>query len=152
MRLVEPGHWLGKGSVLLEGRSLGDPVECDVTVEADDAGTSVRVDLQIGDRPRQLVIRVAGNDVGTYVVSVRSDAAGVLLGTAKLDSEPNLGLLWNEAGTVHATFALFGRPGGLGCRGFVRDGASTLTWELALSRQHEVVKGDNVVTLKPRRR
>jgi len=152
MKLIVPGHWLGKGSLLLEGRSLGDPLECDIAVETDEGGTSLMLNLKVGDRPQEVVIRVAGNEVGTYVVSVRSTRAATLMGTAKLDSEPNLGLLWNEAGTLYATFALFARPGGLGCRGFLREGQSTFTWELALSRQQDVVQGDNVVALKPRRR
>ena len=152
MKLLGPGHWLGKGSLLLEGRSLGDAMECDLEVETDDGGTSVRVSLSIGDKREALVIRVAGNDVGTYVVSVRSEGAGTLMGSAKLDSEPNLGLLWNEAGTLYATFALFSHGGGLGCRGYLREGEATYTWELNVARKQDVVKGDNVVSLRPRRR
>ncbi len=152
MKLLAPGHWLGKGTLLLEGRSLGDTLECDAEVEADDGGTSVRLALQVADKHHALVIRVAGNEVGTYVVSVRSDSVGTLMGSAKLDSQPNLGLLWNEAGTLHATFALFTHAGGVGCRGYFRDGEATYTWELALARKQDVVKGDNVVSLRPRRR
>jgi hypothetical protein len=152
VKLLPSGHWLGKGSLLLEGRSLGDAIECDLEVEADDGGTSLRAALRVGDRREALVIRVAGNDVGTYVVSVRSESADTLMGSAKLDSEPNLGLLWNEAGTLYATFALFSHGGGIGCRGYLREGDATYTWELSVARRQDVVKGDNVVSLRPRRR
>jgi len=150
--LLAPGHWLGKGSLLLEGRSLGDTIEGDAEIETDEGGMTIRLLLTLGDEPRALVIRVAGNDVGTYVVSVRSEIADNLMGTAKLDSEPNLGLLWNDAATMHATFTLFTHPGGLGCRGFFRSGGATFTWEMAFARKQQVVKGDNIISLRPRRR
>jgi len=150
--LLAAGNWIGKGSLLLEGRSLGDQLEGEADVETDEGGTTIRVQLNVADRTLQLVIRVAANDVGTYVISVRSETTGTLMGTAKLESEPNLGLLWNETTSLFATFALFTHSGGLGCRGFYREGNTTYTWELALARKRDQLKGDNVVSLRPRRR
>ena len=92
---------------------------------------------------------------------VRRLAGDHLQGTAKLDSPPNLGLLWNDSGSIHATFALFAVSRGYGFRGFVRDaapsargdsGGCVFTWEVAFSLKQEVVKGDNVVSLHRRRR
>ncbi len=150
--ILKPGHWLGRGSVLIDGMSLGKTVECDARVEADDTGLIINADLAFqDDGKRTMNVRVAANDVGTY--TLRLAASGeVFHGTAKLDSPPNLGLLWNESETVHLTFALFAVSEGYGCRGFLRDGETTYTWEVAFSLKQEVVKGDNVISLARRRR
>ncbi len=150
--ILKPGHWLGRGSVLIDGMSLGRTVECDARVEADDTGLVVNADLVFqDDEKRTLNLRVAGNDVGTYTLRLAS-AGEVFHGTAKLDSPPNLGLLWNDSETVHLTFALFAVSEGYGCRGFLRDGETTYTWEVAFSLKQAVVKGDNVISLARRRR
>jgi hypothetical protein len=158
--LLESGQWLGRGSVLGEGQSRGQPVECAVLVQRDDEGFTLTGHWQgQGDPERDFVARVASNDVGTYTLSMR--LAGLhLQGSAKLDSPPNMGLLWSDSGSVHATFALFAVSRGYGFRGFVRDvgsgaaaGSGRLyTWEIAFSLKQEVVKGDNVVSLHRRRR
>ena len=150
--ILRPGHWLGRGSVLVDGMSLGRTVECDARVEADDTGLTVNADLAFqDDEKRTINLRVAGNDVGTYTLRLASSGE-VFHGTAKLDSPPNLGLLWNDSETVHLTFALFAVSEGYGCRGFLRDGETTYTWEVAFSLKQEVVKGDNVISLARRRR
>ncbi len=149
--ILQPGHWVGRGSLLLEGASLGTTMACDARVEKDASGLSINAELthQNGDR-HNLGIRVAGNEVGTY--TVRLDVAGeVFQGTAKLESTPNLGLLWNDSETVHLAFALFPVNEGHGCRGFLRDGETTYTWEMAFSLKQDVVKGDNVISLRGRR-
>ncbi len=152
MMLLIAGSWLGKGSLLLEGRSLGETLEAQADIETDESGLSIRLDLTLGSNTHQLLVRIAANEVGTYVLNVRSDLAQTLQGTAKLDSEPNLGLLWDDDRIIAATFSLFSRPGGLGCRGFIRSDAATYTWEIAFARKQQVVKGDNVVSLRGRRR
>lgn len=150
--ILKPGHWLGRGSVLVDGMSLGKTVECDARVEADDTGLIVNADLAFqDDEKRTINLRVAGNDVGTYTLRLASSGE-VFHGTAKLDSPPNLGLLWNDSETVHLTFALFAVSEGYGCRGFLRDGETTYTWEVAFSLKQAVVKGDNVISLARRRR
>ena len=156
--LLQPGHWLGRGSVLVEGFSLGKTVECDARVEADEGGLIINASLTSQDNPAvNIGIRVAANDVGTYTLRVQAGAEP-FHGTAKLDSPPNLGLLWNESETVSATFSLFAvqGSGGYGCRGFMKDGDTIYTWEIAFALKQDVVKGDNVVSLtgrnRPRRR
>jgi hypothetical protein len=156
--LLETGQWLGRGSLLGEGQSRGQAVECEVLVQRDDGGLTLTGHWQEhGEPERDFVARVAGNDVGTYTLSLRQ--AGLhLQGTAKLDSPPNIGLLWSDNGSVNATFALFSVSRGFGFRGFVRDCASgsgngrLYTWEIAFALKQEVVKGDNVVSLHRRRR
>jgi hypothetical protein len=154
--MLESGQWLGRGSVLVEGHSRGHVVECDVRVARDATGATLTGSWRPeGDPACDFLVRLAGNDVGTYTLTVRLGSAS-LQGTAKLDSQPNLGLLWNDEGTMHATFTLFSVPRGYGFRGFVRqdDGASAprvFTWEVAFSLKQEVLKGDNVVSLRRRR-
>lgn len=153
MMFLESGQWLGRGSVLGEGQSRGEPVECDVLVERDDQG----VTLTGGWCPEEgsaheFLVRLASNDTGTYTLTMQL-AGDRLQGTCKLDSPPNLGLVWNDSGSVHATFALFAISRGYGFRGFVRDcDGRVYTWEVAFSLKQEVVKGDNVVSLHRRRR
>lgn len=150
--ILRPGQWLGRGSVLLEGMSLGRTVECDARVDADEAGFIVNAELAIQESEgRKLNLRVAGNEVGTYTLRL-STGGDVFHGTAKLDSAPNLALMWNESETVFLTFSLFPVSQGFGCRGFFRDGESTSTWEVAFSLKQDVVKGDNVISLARRRR
>jgi hypothetical protein len=158
--LLESGQWLGRGSLLGEGQSRGQPIECEVLIQRDDEGLTLTGHWRgEGDPERDFVARVASNDVGTYTLSMR--LAGLhLQGTAKLDSPPNVGLLWSDSGSVNATFALFAVSRGYGFRGFVRDCATgsgsgigrLYTWEVAFSLKQEVVKGDNVVSLHRRRR
>jgi hypothetical protein len=150
--ILKAGHWLGRGSVLIEGMSLGRTIECDARVEADEAGLVLNAELTFQDGARRtLNLRVAGNEVGTYTLRL-SSAGEVFHGSAKLDSPPNLGLMWNDSETVHLTFALFAVSGGYGCRGFLRDGETTYTWEVAFSLKQDVVKGDNVISIDRRRR
>ncbi len=152
MKILQPGHWLGRGSVLIEGFSLGKTVECDARVEQDEQGLIVNAILQFQDDTELKVgVRIASNDVGTYSMRIHAGAE-LFHGTAKLDSPPNLGLLWNESETVYVTFSLFTVAAGCGCRGFLRDGDTTYTWEIAFSLKQDVVKGDNVVSLRSRGR
>jgi hypothetical protein len=162
--LLENGQWLGRGSLLGEGESRGRTLECEVVVQRDDGGLTLSGHWQVqGASATEFIARVAANDVGTYVIGLRlagAPPAGLnLQGTAKLDSPPNVGMLWSDSGTLHASFALFAVSRGYGCRGFLRDGASgdagsgrLFTWEIAFSLRQEVVKGDNVVSLNRRRR
>ncbi|MGE0622189.1 MAG: hypothetical protein AB7I04_14925 [Pseudomonadales bacterium] len=148
--IVRPGHWLGRGSLLVEGFSLGRTIECDARLEKDEGGLTVSAELKYQDGGRRtLGVRIAANEVGTYTLRLQSGGE-VFHGSAKLESAPNLGLLWNDSETVFLTFALFPVQTGYGCRGFLRDGDTTYTWELAFSLKQDVVKGDNVVSLNRR--
>jgi hypothetical protein len=150
--LLQAGHWLGRGSLLVEGQSLGQGISVDAQVERDEGGYTIAAEIDVKEiGSRAMSIRIAANDVGTYSINVRT-MAETYAGTAKLDSVPNLGLLWNDAATTFVTFALFPVSRGCGCRGFLRDGSSTYTWEIALSLQQDVVTGDNVVSLAKRRK
>jgi hypothetical protein len=151
--MLEAGLWLGKGTMLSEGRSLGRALACEVKVERDASGIDLKGHWTLeGESPCEFTIRIAQNEVGTYTLGAYS--AGMNLhGTAKLDSPPNMGLLWNEVGNVHLAVALFGISGGYGCRGFARDGEHVHTWEVAFRLKQEVVRGPNVVSLhRPRGR
>lgn len=160
MRFLESGQWLGRGSVLAEGQSRGQPIECHVLVQRDSEGVTLTGGWHAqGEAESEFVVRVASNDVGTYTLTIQL-AGDRLQGTAKLDSPPNLGLLWNDSGSLHATFALFSVSRGYGFRGFVRDAGAprgagdgrVFTWEVAFSLKQELVKADNVVSLHRRRR
>lgn len=152
MILIRSGQWTGRGSVLAEGQSLGHGVACDVEVRRDEEGASLNVEVDAKELGSWAMnVRIAPDEQGTYDVSVRT-LSGSLTGTAKLDSPPNLGLIWNDAETVHATFALFEVSRGLGFRGFLRDRKTTYTWEIALSLRQDHVGGENVVSLVNRRR
>jgi hypothetical protein len=149
--MFESGRWLGKGSLLAAGRSLGQAVECDVVVAREDgAATLTGTWSEEGQGPLEFSVRVAQNEEGTWTVGALAGALR-LQGTAKLDSPPNLALLWNDAGSLHLTAALFAISGGYGCRGFVREGEGVRTWEIAFRLMQEVVRGPNVVSLQRRR-
>ncbi len=149
--LLQPGHWLGRGSLIVEGASLGERAECEVRVEQDDSGITLTGALNLQSSPSQtLSVRVAPDEVGTYVIDalvgdVRVD------GVAKLESTPNLGLLWNARDTLHVACTLFAAREGYGFRGFLRERDHTLTWELAFSLKQDAVKASNVVRLHRRR-
>lgn len=150
--MLDAGLWLGKGTLLAAGRSLGQSVECEVRVEPEDgAATLTGTWVAEGQVPVEFSMRFARNEEGTWTLGAM--AGGLRLqGTAKLDSPPNLALLWNDAGNLHLTAALFAiGGGGYGCRGFVRDGERVQTWEIAFRLKQEVVRGPNVVSLHRRR-
>ena len=150
--LLQSGQWLGRGSLLVEGASLGEAVECDANVASDDGGFTITGEAVFKDLgKRKITVRVADNDVGTYTLRVQIGDE-VLNGIAKLDSPPNLGLVWTDTGSVHATFTLFVVSKGIGFRGFSKLKEITYTWEVAFALKQDVLGGDNVVSLPKRRR
>lgn len=155
--MLESGQWVGRGSLLAEGQSRGLPLACHLLIERDADGVTLTGGWQAeGEAEQGIAIRLASNDVGTYTLNARFGARR-LDGTAKLDSPPNLGLVWEEGDGLYATFALFSISRGYGCRGFLRDADAggvrrVFTWEIAFSLKQEVLKGDNVVSLHRRRR
>ena len=150
--LLQPGHWRGRGSLLVEGQSLGQGVSCDVEVTHAEVEYNIGAEIDIKELGgRAMSIRVVANEEGTYTIDVRT-LAGSYTGVAKLDSPPNLGLLWNDEGSTHVTFTMFAIQEGLGFRGFLRDGTTTYTWEIAFALKQDVVGGDNVVSLANRRK
>jgi len=143
------GAWYGKGSLLVEGASLGDAIELDLVISEDEGGMTLSGRL-LGDFAGEVSIRVAPDEVGTYVIDARVGAVA-LDGVAKLESEPNLGLLWNQGQTQSVSSALFNTSNGIGCRGFWHEGGKTRTWEILFKLKQDVVGGDNVVSLRRRR-
>ncbi len=148
--LLKKGSWLGRGKLLVEGASLGQEVQVDLQVSEDEGGLTLSGQLE-RDFSGDISIRVAPDDVGTYVIDAR--VGGVALdGIGKLESEPNLCLLWNEGQTQNVSVALWSTSGGIGCRGFWHEGGRTRTWEVLFKLKQQVVGGDNVVSLARRRR
>ena len=147
--LIRKGLWSAKGSVVFEGSSLGVPVEVDLDIVEDQDGITLTGEIQ-GAGKGDVSIRIGADDVGTYVVDVRVGSFA-LDGIAKLESEPNVCLLWNQGKTQSATVSLFVVDTGIGCRGFFREADKTVTWEILFRPTQQVVGGDNVVSLMRRR-
>lgn len=148
--IIRKGQWVGRGKALVHGASLGDTVEVDLNIDEDEQGITLNGQIS-GALRGELSTRIAPDDVGTYVIDAR--VANVALdGTAKLESEPNLCLMWNEGQTQSASVALFATANGIGCRGFWREGEATRTWEILFKLKQQVVGGPNVVSLSSRRR
>ena len=148
--LLKKGSWLGRGKLLVEGASLGEEVQVDLQVSEDEGGFTLSGQLE-KDFSGDVSIRVAPDEVGTYIIDAR--VAGVALdGIGKLESEPNLCLLWNEGQTQSVSVTLWATSGGIGCRGFWHEAGKTRTWEVLFKLKQQVVGGDNVVSLARRRR
>jgi len=147
--IIKKGDWSGRGSFIPEGASLGVTVNVELDVQAEAEGWIFRGALS-GGAEGDILIRIAGNEVGTYAVDVR--IADVFMeGVAKLESEPNLALLWDVSASQTATAALFNVDRGIGCRGVFQSGGETLTWEILFRPLQQVVQAHNVVSLNRRR-
>ena len=147
--LIRKGLWIAKGSVVFEGSSLGVPTEVDLEIVEDQDGLTATGTIE-GAGKGEVSIRIGADDAGTYVVDARIGSLA-LDGIAKLESEPNVCLLWNVGQTQSATVSLFVVDTGIGCRGFFREAAKTVTWEILFRPTQQVVSGDNVVSLMRRR-
>jgi hypothetical protein len=147
--LIRKGLWSAKGSVVYEGSSLGVPVEVDLEVVEDQDGITLTGSLA-GAAQGNVSIRIGADENGTYVLDARVGSFA-LDGIAKLESEPNVCLLWNEGQTQSATVNLFVVDTGMGCRGFFREAGKIVTWEILFRPTQQVVSGDNVVSLIRRR-
>jgi hypothetical protein len=147
--ILKRGDWIGKGSILVDGATLGVGLELALKIVDDDDGFTITGDVSGGGQG-PISIRIAPNDVGTYVIDARILKAA-LDGIAKLESEPNLALVWNEAQTQSGTVALFHVDRGIGCRGFFRENDNAVTWEILVQPKQEVVSGENIVSFRPRR-
>jgi hypothetical protein len=153
--LLHTGRWQGTGSWRAFETTQNVAIGCDIRVTGSDLEVQLEGELGAkGVPPHSLKIRVVADEVGTYTLEVFWHHHA-LLGNAKLDSVPNMGMLWSEDGALHVAFALFNIDGGVGCRGFMRHGTAGATWELAL--RPETLKpsgkklGGNVFTLRRRR-
>lgn len=148
--LITPGGWKGRGRFLYEGQSLGTVVELSFQASRDTHGEHLEGTLlPEGGAAFEFAVRVLENDTGTFDVTL-SGLSSALDGTAKLESEPNLAMLWSEDGSAMASVALFSTSRGYGCRGFHRRNVGVLTWELVLTPDNPVPRGSNVVSLRRR--
>ena len=147
--LIRKGLWIAKGSVVFEGSSLGVPTEVDLEIVEDQDGLTATGTIE-GAGKGEVSIRIGADDAGTYEVDARIGSLA-LDGIAKLESEPNVCLLWNVGQTQSATVSLFVVDTGIGCRGFFREAGKTVTWEILFRPTQQVVSGDNVVSLMRRR-
>ena len=146
--LIRKGLWSAKGSVVYEGSSLGVPLEVDLEVVEDQDGITLTGNLE-GAAQGNVSVRIGADEQGTYVLDAQVGSFA-LDGIAKLESEPNVCLLWNEGQTQSAT-AIFCCRYGIGCRGFFREAGKIVTWEILFRPTQQVVSGDNVVSLMRRR-
>ena len=147
--LISIGLWSVKGSVVYEGSSLGVPLEVDLEVVEDQDGITLTGNLA-GAAQGNVSVRIGADEQGTYVLDAQVGSFA-LDGIAKLESEPNVCLLWNEGQTQSATANLFVVDTGIGCRGFFREAGKIVTWEILFRPTQQVVSGDNVVSLMRRR-
>jgi hypothetical protein len=153
--MLSSGRWIGRGSYLHKDESLTIPVECAFDVTAEPVGAHIRGTLtaKSGGKAQEFAIWVTPNDTGTYDVAVQFAQTRVA-GTAKLESYPNLGMLWSKDGGVQVAFSLFELRAGRGFRGFCRTETHFLSWEIALEelRRAAVRDSANVVSIGPRGR
>lgn len=151
--MLPNGNWIGRGRYITREHVLGEPIECVFKVSTETPGIIIEGFQEAdGDAARrEFSVVISADESGTYELSVHFGDWS-LEGTAKLESQPCLGLVWSEDGSVHATFALFDLSDGHGLRGIIHTAREIVTWELALQEHHRVAGGDNVVTLSARRR
>lgn len=138
--LLYSGEWQGKGTLLAIDSTRSQPLRLVAEISSDASGLIVQGTLSMpGFGEQRLTVRSAADDTGRYLIDLQL-GSGSFMGNAKLESEPNMGIIWTEPGiepAVTASFVLFEIHDKLGCRGFVRSGNSTLTWELALTTDAE---------------
>lgn len=151
--ILRPGRWTGRGSFVRQGQSLTIGLECTFEITSEDTGLTIRGTQTFpgSEHENSFSIWVTANEVGTYDVDAQF-GAWRLDGTAKLESLPNLGMLWSEDRDTQVAFTLFSANNGTGLRGFSRAGKDLLTWEIAMQEKHVKVSGDNVISLTRRRR
>ena len=147
--LITPGAWQGRGRFLYQGDSLGTVVNLGFEASRDQHGEHLEGTISPeGSDAFEFSAHIVEDDGGTFEIAVSGGPA--LSGTAKLESEPNLAMLWSEDGLSMASVALFSTGRGLGCRGFHRRPIGVLTWEVVLTQNTPVSRGGNVVSLRRR--
>jgi len=153
--MLASGRWQGRGSYLHKDQSLATQIECTFEVAAESVGAHIKgtQTQKGGGKAHAFGIWVTGNDTGTYDIAAQFDALN-LAGTAKLESFPNLGMLWSKDGAVQVAFSVFELRIGRGFRGFCRTAEHFVSWEMALEevRQAAVREAKNVVSIDPKNR
>ena len=153
--MLASGRWQGRGSYLHKDQSLATQIECTFEVAAESVGAHIKgTQTQKGSsRAQSFGIWVTGNDTGTYDIAAQFGELN-LAGTAKLESFPNLGMLWSTDGVVQVAFSVFELRVGRGFRGFCRTAEHFVSWEMALEEMRHAAARDarNVVSIDPRNR
>ncbi len=160
--ILQAGLWLGRGSFRPTTESLGTVFKARIQVSDDVAADGLLAEATLavdGGGEHSVMAWIVADEFGTYAVTVRGMGVDAQ-GTAKLESEPHLGLLWSESGDTHITFTLFEARESHGLRGFAKTAKVTWTWELALqpAQRAQTLRGRsrkglaNVVSLASRRR
>jgi hypothetical protein len=153
--MLSSGRWQGRGSFLHKDESLATPLECGFDVTAETVGAHIRgtVTRKESGKSTDFAVWVTPNDTGTYELAVQFGPQR-LAGTAKLESYPNLGMLWSKDGEIQVAFGLFELRTGRGFRGFCRTPEYLLSWEIALEETRRAALRDaaNVVSIRPRSR
>jgi hypothetical protein len=152
---IPPGRWLGRGSFLHKGQSLATQIECHFDVLTESVGAHLKgtQTLRDGSAPHAFACWITANDTGTYELAAQFGAFN-LTGSAKLESFPNLGMLWSKEGDLQVAFSLFELRAGRGFRGFCRAGDSFLSWEIMLEPHSRAAAkaSPNVIAIDPRKR
>jgi len=145
--LLAPGAWTGRGSFLEKGQSLGTTIECSFDVTSEQVGTHIKGELTVkeGSARHAFGVWITPNDTGTYDVAAQFGGAN-LEGTAKMESYPNLAMLWGTRGDLQISCAMFDLRAGRGFRGFSRSSKGQLTWEMVLREDRVATTASNVVT------
>ena len=162
--ILEPGDWRGRGSFRRTDESLASAFRARLQVAEDPVESAagenhiVEAELDIdGDEKRVVMVLLLADGFGTY--AVRTQGGGFdLSGTAKIESEPHLALLWND--DLHVACSLFAVSDSVGFRGFAKAKHGMWTWELALRPAHLRAQAKtplpkavgNVVSLMSRRK
>ena len=159
--ILATGRWLGRGSYRTVDGALGVRFEVRADVAEHQEGFLIEAAQSAeGVGVETFMAWITPDESGAFTVVLkggRFDARG----TAKLESEPNLALLWSESGDVHIACTLFAGREVYGLRGFAKREDVAWTWELALrpgampderKRKGPVAVPDNVVSLASRRR
>ena len=151
--LLTEGEWSGRGRFLHHGQSLGVIVQTRFQLSHDHHGDFLEGTFSVeGGDQWTFTARAVTDETGLYELSFDGSFASRFAGTGKLESEPNMGLLWADSGAVFS-FTLFRTGGGCGCRGFLRADERLLTWEMALKQAapRPGKRSGNVVSLRPKR-
>ena len=108
---------MGRGSFRPTTESLGTVFKANIQVSDDGRSRRFAREATLaveGSGEHSITAWIVADEYGTYAVAVRGmglDAQG----TAKLESEPHLGLLWSENGDAHVAFTLFVSHESHGC-------------------------------------
>ena len=165
--ILEPGDWRGRGSFRRTDESLTIAFRARVQVlkdpvDADGKNHIVEAELDVdgdGNEKRVVTVWFLADGFGTYAVSAQGGGFD-MVGTAKIESEPHLALLWDDDDDLHVGCSLFTLPESLGFRGFAKSNDGMWTWELALRPAHLAAQTKkplpkavgNVVSLMSRRK